>query len=215
MEVSSPAKSALSSFVACPEWRSLGWEADVNATPVIYAFMEGKLPRYGLTKLLLGALSLLASACDQKADVQKEPTGTARVSVRPETTDQPVSNSFPTATSVRLFVESGEPGGTMQYSKPAGTLLSPEQRKKLESSLIITKAPEEMAACFIPHHFFRYYNAEGKQIGEIIICFCCNGVETEGASNISPTKGRMLSADYPRIKGLVRELGERTDIQCD
>ena len=129
---------------------------------------------------------------------------------------QPVENIYPAATQVRLFVNTGyEKGSGMPIYSSPGKLLNGEQREYFEQALSITKTPEEMAACFIPHHYFRYYDKTGKQIGEISVRFCCGGVEVEGASNIRLKAGETVGGNLSRIASLVEDLGEPTDILCD
>jgi hypothetical protein len=131
--------------------------------------------------------------------------------------DRPIMNAFPEANQTRLFVETDiDQQGKATFNKPQGLVLSAEQRKAFESLIKIhTIAPDDVfAACFIPHHFFRYYNKSGKVIGEFAVCFCCSGVEQSGASNIRLSKNRMLSADFRKLEAFVRSLGERTDMQC-
>lgn len=132
--------------------------------------------------------------------------------------DQPLGKPFPAASEVRLFVNTGyDDKGKPTYSRPGGHPLSASERSAFESLIKIhTISPDEaFAMCFIPHHFFRYYDKGGKMIGELQVCFCCEGVEQSGASNIRLGKNQMLSADFQRLKAFVRSLGERTDVQCD
>ena len=150
--------------------------------------------------MLFCALWLACSACSQSVP------------------DRPVENIFPTASTVRLFVNTDyAKDGTAIYSKPGGLLLNAAQRAEFESALRAhTISPDEtFAACFIPHHFFRYFDANGKMIGEIEVCFCCAGVEASGASNIELSDTEDLRADYTKLETLVRSLGEPTDVQCD
>jgi hypothetical protein len=131
--------------------------------------------------------------------------------------DRPIHNAFQTASEVRLFVNTDyDQNGEPIFSKPDGLLLTGNQRAEFESFLSVhTVSPDELfAMCFIPHHFFRYFDKTGKLVGEVAVCFCCAGVEQTGASNIKFTKDEMLSADYGKLKSFVSSLGERTDVQC-
>ena len=131
--------------------------------------------------------------------------------------DRPVDNAFPTASEVRLFVNTDyDKDGHPIFGKPAGVPLTPTQRAELESSLVVhTISPDEMfTSCFIPHHFFRYFDKAGKLVGEVAVCFCCAGVEQTGASKLKLTEDEMLRADFRKLRSLVRSLGERTDVQC-
>ncbi|HEV7287833.1 hypothetical protein [Sphingomonas sp.] len=94
-------------------------------------------------------------------------------------------------------------------------LLNTAQRKAFENSLKIIAAPEYEAACFIPHHYFRYYDASGKEVGDVAVCFCCDGVAASGSNVLKPSSGAILSADYRKVKALVAALGEPTDVLCD
>lgn len=128
---------------------------------------------------------------------------------------KPVTNVFPEATEVRLFVETAiGADGKSVFSKPSGLKLSPKQRAEFESSLTVQPQPQESAACFIPHHFFRYSNAKGRVIGEIEVCFCCAGVAVSGNSNIPIGPDQELSADYGKLEAFVRSIGEPTQVQC-
>lgn len=127
-----------------------------------------------------------------------------------------IQNPFPGAKEVRLFVEKGYgPDGAPILNTPEGRLLSASELADFEGALRVEKAPEAMAACFIPHHFFRYYDERGRQIGEISICFCCSGVEASKGAKISAGSDQILAADYKKLEALVRRLGEPTDVLCD
>ena len=159
--------------------------------------------------LLVMPLALVCGSCGQR------PTDTQELGAVP---DRPVSNAFPTAAEVRLFVNDDyDEDGKPLFSNPAGRSLSASQRAEFESALRVhTTTPDEsFAMCFIPHHFFRYYDKNGEQVGEVEVCFCCAGVQASGASNIPLTEDQILRADYDKLKTFVRSLGERTDVQCD
>jgi hypothetical protein len=127
-----------------------------------------------------------------------------------------IHNPFPGAVKVRLFVEKGyDPDGVPVFNKRDGRLLNAKDLADFEGALRIEKMPEMMAACFVPHHFFRYYDESGKQVGEISVCFCCAGVEASEGAKISIGSDQILSADYSMIKALVLRLGEPTDVLCD
>ena len=130
--------------------------------------------------------------------------------------DRPLRNPFPTAREVRLFVESGYGTDKPIYSKPKGRLLTPAQRSEFESLIKVhtIASDEAFAACFIPHHFFRYFDKSGKLVGELQVCFCCAGVKRSEDSPIRLAEGEMLSADFGRLNAFVASLGERTDVDC-
>ena len=134
---------------------------------------------------------------------------------------------FPEASEVRLLV--GEPEYTLRDGVPIhpgkpGRLLTPEQRRQFEALLkVLTPvdlSPQEsrefgaMAACFIPHHFFQYFDARGHQIGEIAVCFCCGGIEM-APDRLNLKDDRVFSVNYAKLEPLVQSWGERTNIDCD
>ncbi len=172
-----------------------------------------------MTKILaLVALMMVVavSGCNRanpERDAAQRETATA--APKPAAPDRTVKNPYPTASEVRLFVEIDyTKDGKMVFNKPEGRLLSANEQTQFERALVVTKAPEEVAACFIPHHFFRYYDRQGKQVGEVEVCFCCTGVRASGASDIAIGFNQILSADFGQLKKLVHALGEPTDVQC-
>ncbi len=129
---------------------------------------------------------------------------------------------FPEATEVRLLVDSGkhDQGGQPVYTDPEGKGLSAEQRAQLESAVWIetpikvSEAWGDVTACFIPHHFFEYYDASGRKIGEIQVCFCCAGVQISPDSRIKLNGPQRLTGDFKKLEALVASMGELTDIAC-
>jgi hypothetical protein len=158
------------------------------------------------TALLLGCSD---PASEPAAQSSAEPVGQAAgAQVARE-----VGNPFPSATEVKLFVNSGydaEGHPIMSGSR----ILTPAQRKAFEAALRIEPMPEALDACFIPHHFFRYYDEQGSQIGEIKVCFCCEGVQVSPGASAVPDSNEIFGADYSALKRLVQLMGERTDIEC-
>ena len=157
------------------------------------------------------AALLLVTGCDAPAEKEAEASA--------DQVDQairPTGSPFPEASQVRLFVEldwSMEDQAPV-FSKPDGLLLESAEREKLEQALIIGPAPEWGLACFIPHHFFRYYDENGVQVGEIEVCFCCDEVRTSSDAHLTIGEGEILDADYALLRQLVADLGEPTDVQC-
>ena len=70
-------------------------------------------------------------------------------------------------------------------------------------------------ACFVPHHFFRYYSAAGRQVGEIAVCFCCSGSDANPSSPDANARAGTFYVDIGEAKAFVRGLGLRTDMMCD
>ena len=157
--------------------------------------------------IALLAVGLSSASCDP-APVAENATEVAP--------SKPASNAFPDATEVRLFVETRlDADGDPVLSKPNGLKLNPTQRAQFESYLVVEPIPESMTACFIPHHFFRYFDAKGRKVGEIEVCFCCGGVAVNGKAAILVAKDEHISADYRKLEAFVRSLGESTQVQCD
>lgn len=161
---------------------------------------------------------LLLTGCDLKSQTDQLPSSQAfGESVFVATPNQLVENAFPSATEVRLFVETGFKDGKATFSKPNGLKLTQSQRENLESQLhVFAVDPDEpVIGCFIPHHFFRYYDNSGAQIGDLEVCFCCAGIRASGAHNIVTGPNSDLGANYEELEKLVVSLGERTDFECD
>lgn len=102
-------------------------------------------------------------------------------------------------------------------------VLSPTERATFENALhrvhLIGVPPPEgdLAACFVPHHFFRYYSATGRQIGEIAVCFCCGGFLTTPAlpyGNGRRGQGDQFIGDLRATESFVKGLGLPTNIMC-
>lgn len=157
----------------------------------------------------------MLASCDQpKRTTQDE--GQQAKSQPTEVPDSRVENPYPTASKVQLFVEKGyTEKGEPILTKPSGKTLNAIQRAKFEKAMVLTMPPTETVGCFIPHHFFRYFDRSGKQVGEVAVCFCCGGVRASGEGSFPAVGGQILSIDYDQVKDLVRELGEPTNVLCD
>jgi hypothetical protein len=149
--------------------------------------------------LLLVFVALLIASCDQSSQVRK------------------IENPFPNASEIRLFVQvdydknSGEP----ILKNATGVALSAADRAQFEDTLKIVPIPDEMTACFVPHHFFRYFDRSGKQVGEVAVCFCCAGARASGSDRLEGRADEMLSADFQALEKVILELGEPTQVLCD
>lgn len=170
---------------------------------------------------MFGPIALVFAAatcgCDQRdPSPMAEPKSTKQLTALPSTAYLPVKNPFPNATETRLFVRIAYGKNDDQaWSKPGGRTLSAAQRSDFEAALRSTKPPEMIAACFVPHHFFRYYDQRGKQVGQIDVCFCCAGISASDAANLRLPPGQILDADYAKLRTLVRSVGEPTEVLCD
>jgi hypothetical protein len=157
----------------------------------------------------LGWLALSRSGKQEQAAVTEE--------LSAHSPNKPFRNPFPSASELRLFVETEYDDKGSIYSKPKGRALTASQRVEFESLIAVhTISPDEMfAACFIPHHFFRYFDKAGKVVGEVEVCFCCEGVQQSDGSKVRLAEGEMLVADFEKLQSFVASLGERTDVQCE
>ncbi|GAA0651133.1 hypothetical protein [Brevundimonas lenta] len=131
---------------------------------------------------------------------------------------------YPDAVSARLFVENDGPEGSPEVGvmiEPQGRLLTAAQRREFEDSLSkVSSRGGSAAACFIPHHFLRYYDAAGQKVGEIAVCFCCSGAVStpalfpyQGGGPLHPYWNE-LAYDRERLKSLIESLGLPADVWC-
>jgi hypothetical protein len=165
--------------------------------------------------LALLAAALLVGCSDGLSEPREQTSRAAASNTIAARAARSIGNPFPDATEVRLFVNDGyDDEGSPTMSAPAGRPLSRSQRKAFEAAVRIEPAPDAVDACFIPHHFFRYFDKQGRQIGEIEVCFCCDGVSVSEGASVSPGPNEWFAADYTALRKLVQSMGERTDIEC-
>lgn len=176
-------------------------------------------------RLLLVAVFLLAIGniwifSDYIGNSSSEPKAELRDARPPVTKLEPLS-VFPAATRVNLLIKNGRLTSHEPSTNPDGVDLTKQQRQELESAIkkSVTVRPagkdypgEGSDACFIPHHFFRYYDISGKKIGEIEICFCCEGGDANPALASSNRESEFY--DVKRIKALVKKMNLPTETQC-
>lgn len=134
---------------------------------------------------------------------------------------------FPEAASVWLRVHDGgyTEGGERIYSNPDGVHLTEAQRDRVDAAFIkrVTVAPERgqppegeiavAAACFIPHHFFEYRDDTGEVLGEVAVCFCCEGAQVSPYP-VTSGEAASLIEDVAALKVLVTDMGLPTDVDC-
>lgn len=129
----------------------------------------------------------------------------------------------PEAVEVRLFVEGrsqDNPARVAELMKDGdGILLTAKQRARLDRSVFryrMTRREFEnnaIAGYFIPHHFFRYYDTAGKQVGELAVCYCCRGVDVTPAG-WSLGDDEEWEFDYAGIEQMLKEMNVPVDIDC-
>ncbi|WP_312218261.1 hypothetical protein [Brevundimonas sp.] len=127
----------------------------------------------------------------------------------------------PEAASARLFVHVGDFNDPdKEFIEPAGRRLSEQQRKVFEEALTVVgydRAPHAVAACFVPHHFLRYYDRAGQQVGEIAICFCCDGVSAKpDMVGPVPTGVGDIQVEFgAKLQSVIEAMGLPTNVRCD
>jgi hypothetical protein len=163
---------------------------------------------------LVLALAAAPNAADEDFVVSPplEPTA-GSVAVKP----------WPEANEVRLvvadlsFEEQAKTGAWT--SRPEGVVLTPRQRAIVDESVHLYRMTKKeadhraYAGCFIPHHFFRYFDKSGRQIGELQICYCCQGIAMEPALRPSDIYDEW-QFDFPKVERMLHEMGVSTDINC-
>lgn len=130
---------------------------------------------------------------------------------------------WPEAAEVRVFVEDipfdefERTGKNM--SKPDGIVLTKSQRAVLDNAVHLYRmTPKEyknnaVIGCFIPHHFFRYYDRKGRQIGEMAVCYCCGGIEFSPAiKRLRPEEEWQF--DFEGVERMLQEIGVPTNVNC-
>jgi hypothetical protein len=158
------------------------------------------------------ACLLLLSACSDSANSPS--TGVAEEPAQAELLRTPFA-PFPEATDVRLFISETGPDGP--FVEPAGRRLSVADRSAFEQTLAAvtySAGPSEAAACYVPHHFFRYFNDAGQEVGEVAICFCCK--EARLTPDTLPAGPYVvLDFDEPRLREVIAALSLPTDVGCN
>ncbi|MBT9556233.1 MAG: hypothetical protein IV100_09400 [Myxococcales bacterium] len=100
-----------------------------------------------------------------------------------------------------------EMGGTLcKTAALPGKALTQTQRERLAA---LSRTPgalnNELTKCFIPHHTFVAYDAKGRPVAEMTVCFMCDMVD------IGPLGGTRLRGVSPsslnELRGLCREIG--------
>ena len=135
------------------------------------------------------------------------------------------AHPYATATQVRLTIENDYAwvDKKLVEHRHAVRVLSPQERQAFEHAVrrvrLVGFVPKTRAeaigpACFVPHHYFRYYDAQGKQIGQLAVCFCCLGAQAEPRLAFEGGDADSLRVNIPAVKSFVRSLGLPTDVAC-
>ncbi len=86
-----------------------------------------------------------------------------------------------------------------------GKLLSNKQTTRLFKTLNEpTSFNQFFAKCFIPHHAFVLYDAKGKAVAQVSVCFECNRVSIEPSQ---PNKRSLTQEGQRQLQTLCKELG--------
>lgn len=99
----------------------------------------------------------------------------------------------------REFVK---PGGRLHVGilNPGPRELSPEQVERLISYITIPQAKSHRTPCYVPHHSFVFFDAQGRPVANFDVCFTCNKHQAFPA-------GAVEYPDMHRLYALVQELG--------
>jgi hypothetical protein len=161
-------------------------------------------------------LCLAALGCDSSR-AKKDETKSEAVITKTQLT------IYPDAKSVILYVSADpqpDKSGRFIISHTKGIQLTTDQRKRFESAfyranLLSGTNQREIAACFQPHHFFTYYDAAGRQIGEIQVCFCCNQVAMFPDIAPESTSSSWNDQDWKVLNELLVSMKVPADFHCD
>ncbi|MFU7528903.1 hypothetical protein [Qipengyuania sp. ASV99] len=121
---------------------------------------------------------------------------------------------FPEAATVQLFIDTSGTSSLRDAiaAGPVATLTDAQRTELGASFTIITDhGVGEAAACFIPHHFFRYTGADGELIGDVSVCFSCGGNEVSPGPDLP--NGSWIQEDITRIEALVASMDHPTEIE--
>lgn len=128
--------------------------------------------------------------------------------------DGPIINPYPKAVRAELYAtEWASKDGELTIKREWRRPLSAGQLARIEANIVRRQDHREaVAACCVPHHSIRYYNAAGKQVGEIAICFCCGCVESQPI--LAQTEQQYIDFNREELKLIFNGLGVPTDIDC-
>ena len=122
------------------------------------------------------------------------------------------ANPYPEAVRVELLAK-GFQRNAEKKPREWRHRLTQNERKAFEATLIHTADDHSLAeaACCVPHHFFRYFDAQDRQIGEVAVCLCCACVNFDRDSfNMNDPNGFSAA-----LSPLIESMGVPTDIDCE
>lgn len=99
----------------------------------------------------------------------------------------------------REFVK---PGGRLHVGilQPGPVELSPEQVERLIAYITNPQPKSHRTPCYVPHHSFVFFDANGKPVSSFDVCFTCN-------KHQAFPPGVVEYPDMHRLYALVQELG--------
>lgn len=158
------------------------------------------MPRHFVMSLMVsGALALSLGAPSAAAKTRKSPWLTAHEVLAYELNGG--------STGLPECPRAIEMGGTLckTASLPGKALTQPQRERLAALSRTPGALNDELTKCFIPHHTFVAYDAKGRPLTEMTVCFMCDMVD------IGPLGGSRLrgvtAAALNELRGLCRELG--------
>jgi hypothetical protein len=84
--------------------------------------------------------------------------------------------------------------------KPGPVELSPDQVQRLLAAITVPQAKSRRTPCYVPHHAFVFFDAKGRRVANLDICFTCNKFRAF-------PEGVVEYPDMHRLYALVQELG--------
>ena len=178
--------------------------------------------------LVLGALALALAACGGRGATEREAAAdqatadqaaadfSAAVAPPPAVLSRTAVEIYPNAVEVRLVTIEH----TGKVTDTGRGPLTRAQRQAIEGTMSMTNygpGNGAAAACFVPHHFLEYYDASGKQVGEIAICFCCAGIRENPVIEpplLAGADHSELTFDRDALKTVFDDMGVPTNIGC-
>lgn len=81
-----------------------------------------------------------------------------------------------------------------------GTVLTPDQTRRLLATLTMATPRRNHTACYVPHHAFVFYDASGQPVAHAEVCFNCTLLKSSPA-------GLPPHVDFPALWALLQEAG--------